>query len=64
MKVVTKERKEVTSEVEDICCKPMEDMLLEKDITFDEVGDFCWGRFTIWYCPFCGKKMEHEETDV
>ena len=60
MKVVTKERKKITSEVEDICCEPMKSMLDDKDITFDEIGDFCWGRFTIWYCPFCGKKTERE----
>ena len=59
MKVVTKERSKITSEVEDICCDCMKDMLAGGDITFDEIGDFCWGQFTIWYCPFCGKKTEH-----
>jgi len=61
MKVVTKERTKLTREVEDVCCGAMEDMLECGDIIFDEVGHFCWGQFTIWYCPFCGKKFESEE---
>jgi len=60
MKGVTKKRKKVTSEFEDICCESMEYMLKEGYIAFDEIGDFCWGGFTIWYCPFCGKKMERQ----